>query len=191
MKNHEILLHAIKALNDDRLRVTIVGDGPLYKSLLSLIQQENLRNVSIVNEMSKDKLFVLIANSDCLIHPSLTEGLPNVVLESLAVGTPCLVSNIPAHLDLIQEGFNGYFFDPHNKEDLVSKIKFVLSNKAVLTRMRNNCIESVKKYSLDHKIDRYIEIYRELLSTSDAQRKGHGSRHQKPSLQATPNHFEG
>lgn len=166
-KNYELLLAAFKALNGNNFRLKIVGNGSLHDSLINYIKENNLKCVSILDEMPQDELFSLMVNSDCLIHPSLIEGLPNVVLESLAVGTPCLVSNIPAHQDLIKDGYNGYLFDPYDATDLISKIRFILSNRNVLFEMRNNCFGSARDYSIEAKIDSYTRIYAQLLS------KGH------------------
>ena len=166
-KNYERLLAAFTALNGNNFRLIIVGNGPLHDFLIQYIKENKLASIALLDEMRQDELFSLMVNSDCLIHPSLIEGLPNVVLESLAVGTPCLVSNIPAHRDLIKEGHNGYLFDPYDETDLISKIRFILSNRNVLFEMRNNCFESVKDYSIEAKIDSYTRIYTQLLS------KGH------------------
>lgn len=161
-KNFELLLHTVKFLNDSSLKLTIIGEGLLHSYLTQLILRKNIKNISIVDEMPKYKLFNAIASSDCLIHPSFVEGMPNVVLESLAIGVPCLVSNIPAHNELIQEGLNGFFFDPYSQKDLIKKMQFILKNKNTLSDMKDYCINSVRQYSIQAKIDKYIEIYKKV-----------------------------
>jgi glycosyltransferase involved in cell wall biosynthesis len=165
-KNFDLLLHALKFLNDSSLKLTIIGEGPLYSHLTNLILKNNIKDISIIDEMPKYKLFNVIASSDCLIHPSFVEGMPNVVLESLAIGIPCLVSNIPAHNELIKEGLNGFLFDPYSQKDLIKKMQFILRNRNILSHMKDYCINSVRRYSIEAKIDKYIEIYEKVFKNN-------------------------
>jgi glycosyltransferase involved in cell wall biosynthesis len=63
-----------------------------------------------------------LAQCHALIHPSLAEGLPNVVCEALACGRPVLASNILDHPRLIQDGKSGFLFDPHSPRSLAAAI---------------------------------------------------------------------
>ena len=57
-----------------------------------------------------------------LIHPSLYEGLPNVVCEALASGMPVLISNVCDHPSLVTEGERGFLFDPLAPESMAAAI---------------------------------------------------------------------
>lgn len=161
-KNYDILLSVFKCLQKDNLRLTIVGSGPLYGYLESIIKKECLTNVLIIDEMPKDKLFELISNSDCLLHPSFIEGMPNVVMESLVLGIPCIASNIPGNQELIIDDFNGWLFNPSDTDELVSKIKHYINyinNKENILLLRENCINSIRNFSIQSKIKGYSRIY--------------------------------
>lgn len=165
-KNLDIIFASLKELlKEFEFKIFIVGSGPLRQRYEKIIKISSLNNILINDEMPKNDLFKLISTCDCLINPSFCEGMPNVVLESLAIGIPCLVSDIPGHHELIEEGINSFFFDPYDINSFISKMRYILSNKDILGRMRDNCINSVKKYSIEIKIDRYIEIYTKLTST--------------------------
>ena len=165
-KNLDIIFASLKELlKEFEFKIFIVGSGPLRQRYEKIIKISSLNNILINDEIPKNDLFKLISTCDCLINPSFCEGMPNVVLESLAIGIPCLVSDIPGHHELIEEGINSFFFDPYDINSFISKMRYILSNKDILGRMRDNCINSVKKYSIEIKIDRYIEIYTKLTST--------------------------
>ena len=165
-KNLDLIINTAEDLiKEFEFKVFVIGSGPLREKYNNLLKTLSLNNIYIFDEMSKHDLYKLISDCDCLIHPSYFEGMPNVVLECLSIGIPCLVSDIPAHQDIIEEGVNGFFFDPHNRGDFILKMKYVVSNRHILSVMRDNCIESVKKYSIERKIDTYIDIYsKKLLS---------------------------
>ncbi len=162
-KNIDILLTLFARLKDKNVELTIVGNGPLKNNFINKICDGCLDHIKIIDEIPKDELFNLIASKDCTIHPSLIEGMPNVVLESLALGVPCLVSDIPVHREIIREGINGFLFDPNNEFDLLDKLMFIVNNREKISIMKNECIESIKKYDLSLKIKSYIHIYNELL----------------------------
>ncbi len=65
----------------------------------------------------------LIAQHHALIHPSLYEGLPNVVCEALAAGRPVVVSDVCDHGRLVAEGERGFLFDPHDPVSIAGAIQ--------------------------------------------------------------------
>jgi len=64
----------------------------------------------------------LLRQHDALVHPSFYEGLPNVVCEALSCGLPVLVSNVCDHPWLVEEGVNGFLFDPIVPESIAKAI---------------------------------------------------------------------
>lgn len=84
--------------------LTIVGDGPDRQGLENLTSQLGLQNrVSWRGWLSKEELREEYRKADCLLNPSLYEGMPNVVLEAMACGVPAVVSNVPGNNTLVAE----------------------------------------------------------------------------------------
>lgn len=67
--------------------------------------------------------------SDIYISPSHVDGTSVTLLEALASGLPCLVSDIPGNKDWIEEGVNGWTFRDGDVDDLAEKILFAIKNK--------------------------------------------------------------
>ena len=65
----------------------------------------------------------LLRDYHALIHPSLYEGLPNVVCEALASGMPVLASNVCDHPRLVADGERGFLFEPAEPGSIASAIK--------------------------------------------------------------------
>lgn len=166
LKNHKLVVETIKTLLSNRdidIRLIIVGKGPLTDELQRMAEGVPIK---IVAEMEKSTLASYMEQADALVHASLLEGMPNVVLEALSLGTPCFVSDISAHRMLIQEKINGYIFDPQSVDSLSRVICEAYDNQDTLQAMSADCIKLSKKYSLDAKVGRYLEIYRMLLLES-------------------------
>jgi glycosyltransferase involved in cell wall biosynthesis len=87
--------------------LTIAGEGPLKMMILKEIGKLKLSNrvklVGVVRDVPK-----LLVSHDLLALPSITEGFPNVVLESLAVGVPVVAFGVGGIGAILNSDFNGY-----------------------------------------------------------------------------------
>jgi glycosyltransferase involved in cell wall biosynthesis len=102
----------------------------------------------------------LLAQFHALIHPSLYEGLPNVVCESLAAGMPVLVSNVCDHPRLVAEGERGFLFDPADPEGIAAAIKRLLDLRSDDWR---NFSRNARRYAEQHlDVERMITAYEAL-----------------------------
>lgn len=105
-KGHDDLLDALAQATDTTLTLHVIGDGPLRPAL-----EDRVRRLGIAERVrfhghveDRPRLATLVATSRALVHPSLAEGMPNAVLESLAVGTPVLATtDLPTLADLADE----------------------------------------------------------------------------------------
>ena len=88
------LLDALAASPDPHLTLAIVGDGPLRAALVAHAQALGIADrVELLGHVAdRAQLATLVAGARALVHPSLAEGLPNAVLEALALGTPVLAT---------------------------------------------------------------------------------------------------
>ncbi|MEO8444288.1 MAG: glycosyltransferase [Gammaproteobacteria bacterium] len=100
-KDHDLILRALPLVPDTDL--VIVGEGPLRERLLATARQLGVVDrVRIVPNVLQDQLVAYYSAADLSILTSRHEGMPNVVLESLACGTPVvatLVEGVPELLD--------------------------------------------------------------------------------------------
>jgi glycosyltransferase involved in cell wall biosynthesis len=76
--------------------ITILGEGPLLAEL-SLSAPDNIKFVGNVDNVDE-----YLINSDLFISSSLSEGLPNTVLEAISYGVPVILSDIPPHREITE-----------------------------------------------------------------------------------------
>jgi len=164
LKNYELVLRAVDLLRGRyEFKVILVGDGVLKEKFTELIREHYRDYVILQNEVPKTDLFKMLANADCLVHPSFSEGGANVILEALAIGVPCIVSDILSmQKEIIQEGVNGFFFDPKNPAELADKMEYAINNREKIWKMEKSCCISVEPYTLENKINGYLGLYHKL-----------------------------
>ena len=110
----------------DRVNFYVAGFIEEKKKYTSTVQSLNDRGV--IKYMGfVEKIGDLIQKCHCSILPSFREGMPNVLLESAAMGRACIASNIAATREIIAEGINGYLFEVKNSKSLIEKVEKFIS----------------------------------------------------------------
>jgi glycosyltransferase involved in cell wall biosynthesis len=143
--------------NND-LKIYIIGDGPLKDQIrIELVRSNILKNVILTGWVRHEDLFVYLNEFKLLILPSDTEGLSNIVLESMACGTPVLSTPTGALPDFIKDGETGFIMANNSPECIQQNVKRSLSypylKKIILNAQdllkREFTFESaIKRYSL-------------------------------------------
>jgi len=100
--------------------LVLLGDGPLKPDLCRLISGLGLQHFVLLPGFKQyDELPVYYGLASAFVHASTTEQWGLVMNEAMASGLPVLVSNrCGCAMDLVQEGKNGFTFDPYNVEQL-------------------------------------------------------------------------
>lgn len=139
-KNIPLALKAISDLKSEypKLKLDIYGEGSLKLELQTLINNMNLTDQCKLRGRTTEVEMVL-NSADLYLMTSDYEGMPNSLIEAMAMGVPCISSDCktgPA--DLIISGQNGYLFNVGDLYDLENHIKKMLSDtdKAILMGRR-------------------------------------------------------
>jgi glycosyltransferase involved in cell wall biosynthesis len=101
--------------------------------------------------------------ADLLILPSAREGLPNVVLEAMASGLPCVAARASGSKELIVEGETGHTFEPDDANDLARALRACLSDKGAAMGEAAWKLAQ-RRYSIPAIADAYESIYTSLLA---------------------------
>ncbi len=147
-KGHEILLRAcsplVKELNAVLL---VVGEGPERAFLEDLcIQLELEKNVFFVGQQASIGDYYRAI--DLLVIPSLSEGLPFVMLEAMSQGKPVLATSVGAIDCVITDGENGWLVEAGNHQALQEKLEQVVGNRETMEKMGEKAKSSLKKHFL-------------------------------------------
>jgi glycosyltransferase involved in cell wall biosynthesis len=99
---------------------------------------------------------------DIFVSSSRWEGLPTVIMESMAAGTPVVATAIPGNMDLIEEGVNGWLAPVEDAQALAQAILSALKSPATRKAFALNSRKRVKSYGIQWVARQYEGLYDEL-----------------------------
>ena len=127
----------------------VVGDGPIKQEL----EDKAPANMTFTGFLTGDDLVQAYAASDLFIFPSTTETFGNVVLESLACGTPVVAANAGGVRTIIQHGVTGLLCEEKDVKGFADSITQLIKNKD----QRLQLAENGKNYALTQTWDAIFE----------------------------------
>jgi glycosyltransferase involved in cell wall biosynthesis len=131
----DVLARAFVRLAKNRPEVSLIllGGGSQAQSLRQIFEQGGVsERVSFPGQIPNHDLPRYYHMADLYISPSHVDGSSVSLMEAMACGLPCLVSDIPANKEWVQEGENGWLFPDGDAQALAGKIEQVLANRSRL-----------------------------------------------------------
>ena len=149
-------LHA----NGRQVQTIIVGGGKLgnlaTENYLRRLAEPLGPAVLFTGPVSQSDLRQYYSIAHVVVLPSLSEGLPNVLLEAGACRTPCVASDVGGVAEIIQQGETGYFFPPAEFDAFVNRVETILNDPLRIGQMGVKAQESVlSHFEWDKIVDRY------------------------------------
>lgn len=154
-KNHETVLRAIADMN---VYYIIAGNGDLREHLENLIATLGLGDRVKLLGFRSD-IQELLEASDIFVFPSLQEGLPVALMEAMASGLPCVVSNIRGNNDLLENTEGGFLCDPDNVSEFTDRLNHLISDPSLWEKMGKNNLNVIQKFSMGKVIREMRNIY--------------------------------
>ena len=164
------LLEVAEILKEKGYNFKILSVGPEMKTgdrklINSIIRNKKLKDsVKLLKEVEHDEVPAFYNSADIFILPSYTEGFPMCILEAMASGLPIVSTNVGAIPEIIEEGKNGFLFEPGDINTFINKIEILINNKKLREEIRHNNIEKVKnEFSVDRQVNKFKNLYINLL----------------------------
>ena len=165
------IIEALAEVTADPLpTLTIVGDGPEYENLRSLVTRLKLdERVEFAGYADPDTIHRYLAAADIFVLASESEGRPNVILEAMASGMAIISSRIDGVIELIDDGKSGLLFEMGNAGDLAGKISQLASAPELMQQMGHAARSFIKDKGLlwPNTGLRYAELYRQCMDGKD------------------------
>jgi glycosyltransferase involved in cell wall biosynthesis len=164
------LLHKVRQLD---WRMEMLGDGPLHGAVQAKIAELGLASrVNLRGWVTPEQVERVLAESDVLLLPSLSEGLSVVGIRALAFGLAVVASDVGGNLDLVEQGVNGFLCPVADLGNFADRLGRLLTDSDLLAGFKRASRQRAKIFELDGIVTRFEAIF---ASVSKAQR--HVRRH--------------
>ncbi len=141
------------------VRLLLAGAGPEEAAVRSAVRALNLDDHVVFCGHRPDPA-ALIALADLTVLTSVREGLPRVVVQSIAAGCPVVVTRLPGIDEIVSDGGNGCVTDADNLAQTADRIVGLLTDPAALDRLRRGAAATdVSDWSLDRLGARTTALY--------------------------------
>ncbi len=135
-KNHQFLITIFSKYLERYGRgvLWLVGDGKLKESVEAEVAQLGLQN-NVMFWGARQDTISFLKSADLLVFPSVVEGVPGVILESLASGTPVLASDAGGIPEILVHGVNGHCLSSFSEDNYVESMHTLTTDQALRFRL--------------------------------------------------------
>lgn len=182
LKNNEILLGCFGRLSSEKgqrilleglaksgkegreLRLVFVGDGPDRQILSNLASSFGIADRTKFTGF-QESMGDYYAAIDLLVLPSLSEGLPNVVLEAMTYSKPVLATDVGAVREVLTNNESGWIIPPRDSDAIARKLIEISKDPSLLEKIGKAGESSLyPKFSPKARAERFIALYESLVA---------------------------
>jgi glycosyltransferase involved in cell wall biosynthesis len=160
-KGFDLLIRALAALVGDGLGISlwIGGEGDQRGELQRLIDELGLQQrVRLLGHVDDPKAFQ--ESLDVFALSSVREGLPNVVLEAMAMQVPVVATRVAGIPSLIRDGENGLLVDAGSAEQLATAIRRLADDRDLRSRLAESARATIEQsYSFQRRMEKMVRVY--------------------------------
>ena len=169
-KRHDILIKAFAKISDkypDYI-LKIYGEGSLREADENLISSLHLEDRIILMGTSKD-ILAQICNATLFAFTSDYEGLPNALIEAMALGLPCVSTKCSpgGAEELIQDGINGRLVDCNDHEEFAQTMDEMLSNYETSKKMGIEAMKIRERVDVEYIVDKWEAFIEKVIMVGD------------------------
>ncbi len=164
-KGLEYLIDTLSYLKEEfkNLKLLIIGEGSLVDGLKEKSKENNVNDSVIFTGRRRD-IPDILSCIDIFVMPSIAEGLPNALLEAMAMGKPIVATEVGGIPEVIKNGSNGQLVPPRDPGALAMAIKEFIGNGQLATKMgqaaRNLVLDN---YSIGKTAQKWQSLYLSIL----------------------------
>lgn len=156
----EAALHAIE--QDRRLHFVLFGDGPDMEPVRRQVAGCSYP-AQILLPGFDAKVISYLKSADILVNPSYSEGLPNVVLEAMAVGTPVVATSVGGVPELVENQRSGLLVAAGDADALSDAILLLAEDLPMRKRLAENGLRVVEeRFTFEQQAKKLAQVYEEV-----------------------------
>lgn len=176
-KDHVTLIRAAALVADKvpGVEFHLVGTGPNEPAIRALAEELGLAGrVRFLGRLTPDGVWAVINRLAVGVLSSLSEGMPNAVLEAMLAARPVVATNVAGMSEVVRHGVTGYLVPPRDATELAAAVTRLLEDPAHATHMGAAArAHVVSAHGPDRMVDDFLRLWRELGAVPRAVREPH------------------
>lgn len=169
-KGFEYAIRAASILKEKGIdfEYSIIGDGAHLQALQFIIKESGLENnVKLLGTLSAEATKEQLEQSHVFVHPAISEGFSNAVLEAQAMGLPVICTDADGLPENIEDTVTGFVIPKWDSEAIAEKLIFFSENREKIPEMGLKGIERVNKYfTIDKQVEAFANFYSSIHNAS-------------------------
>ena len=146
----------------------LVGDGQLREEAEAFISSNKMKDRIIMLGWRNDATD-LLADMDALLLPSLTEGTPMVILESMSLGVPVIASDVGGISEVVDNLKTGLLIKPRDPQAIADAVSYLIGNRDLAENISQNSIRQVEtRFSAQRMSEQYEQTYLSLMKETNS-----------------------
>jgi glycosyltransferase involved in cell wall biosynthesis len=173
-KNQQMLINAFAILADkwESLRLVIIGEGTLKAQLLTTIKRMRLADkIRLPGAIPLASRYLTALEVCCM--SSLSEGMPNLIMEASAAGVPVVSTNCGGCVELIDHGVTGYLVSPDDVDGMSRYVDLLLGDPDKRSQMGKEGRKKMREnYSVKGMVAQMAQVYNEVINAKGLEGMG-------------------
>lgn len=163
-KNYSMLIDGFNKFHSNHpdYILSIYGEGELRPALQSKIKNLGLTD-SILLPGNDKNVHEKIVDAQAFIMTSFFEGMPNALIEAMALGLPCISTKVSGATELISHGNNGILIDT-TSEAIAQSLEEIVSNKELREQISQQAVSITSKLDQQTISHQWVEEIRQLIN---------------------------
>ena len=162
-KGFDLLIRAMPAILAEYsdARLVILGEGEQRPDLEKLVQERDLEGkVELVG--NQPDMPAWLSKMDVFVLPSWIEGLPTVILESMACQTPVVATDIPGTRELVRDGQTGWLIQSGSVEQISEAVKRAFSQREAYASIQAQAYAWAQNFTIERAAQQYLALYQQI-----------------------------
>jgi glycosyltransferase involved in cell wall biosynthesis len=157
----DVALNALAALDNKRIKMFILGDGPEKEFLENLCRELEIEEqVMFLGFVDDETKYSYLKNSDLFVLTSLHEGFGIVFMESMYIGLPIVCTNHGGQVDFLKHEENALLINVGDIDACKKSIERFISDKGLYKKCSKNNLNDIKKFSAESVAGKYMDLFK-------------------------------
>lgn len=156
-KDQKTVIKTVNIINNPKIKLILIGEGPLKKECMTLVSSLNLEN-QVYFLGTRNDVFSILKTVNIVVLASHHEGLSLSCIEGMASGKAFIASDTPGLGDIVKH--HGLVFPDADAEALATHIKTLINDSVFYKQTVANCLKRASDFDIHKMIQKHITLYK-------------------------------